>query len=155
MSDQNKATARRLVQDHWNEQNPALIEELFATSCAFHTPDGALQRQDGARQLYNAYATAFPDFRSNPTTSWLTATRSPCVIPSQARTRACCRYSCQREAGECSRYRHFPSRRWQGRRSAFRLGQVCADATDRCVRNDVIMAGEGRSLSSRLAAPFE
>ena len=63
MSDQNKATARRIVEDHWNKKNPALIEELFATNCAFHTPDGALQGQDGARLLYDAYATAFPDFR--------------------------------------------------------------------------------------------
>ena len=63
MSEQNKALVRRIVEDHWNKKNPALIGELFATDCVFHTPDGALQGQDGARQLYNAYATAFPDFR--------------------------------------------------------------------------------------------
>jgi steroid delta-isomerase-like uncharacterized protein len=63
MSEQNKAVVRRIVEDHWNKKNPALIGELFATDCAFHTPDGALHGQDGARQLYNAYATAFPDFR--------------------------------------------------------------------------------------------
>ena len=63
MSEQNKAVVRRIVEDHWNKKNPALIAELFAADCAFHTPDGALQGQDGARQLYNAYATAFPDFR--------------------------------------------------------------------------------------------
>jgi steroid delta-isomerase-like uncharacterized protein len=62
MSEQNKAVVRRIVEDHWNMKNPALIGELFATNCAFHTPDGALQGQDGARQLYNAYTTAFPDF---------------------------------------------------------------------------------------------
>ena len=62
MSEQNKAVVRRIVEDHWNKKNPALIGELFATNCAFHTPDGALQGQDGARQLYNAYTTAFPDF---------------------------------------------------------------------------------------------
>ena len=63
MSEENKTMVRRIVEDHWNKKNPALIGELFATNCAFHTPDGALQGQDGARQLYNAYATAFPDFR--------------------------------------------------------------------------------------------
>jgi len=63
MSEQNKAVVRRIVEDHWNKKNPALIGELFDANCAFHTPDGALQGQDGARQLYNAYATAFPDFR--------------------------------------------------------------------------------------------
>ena len=62
MSEQNKAVVRRIVEDHWNKKNPALIEELFATNCVFHTPDGALQGQDGARQLYSAYTTAFPDF---------------------------------------------------------------------------------------------
>ncbi len=63
MSEQNKAVVRRIVEDHWNKKNPSLIGELFAANCALHTPDGALQGQDGARQLYNAYATAFPDFR--------------------------------------------------------------------------------------------
>ena len=63
MSEQNKAAVRRIVEDHWNKKNPALIGELFATNCAFHTPDGGLQGEDGATQLYNAYATAFPDFR--------------------------------------------------------------------------------------------
>jgi steroid delta-isomerase-like uncharacterized protein len=63
MSEQNKAVVRRIVEDHWNEKNPALIGELFAPNCAFQTPDGALQGEDGARLLYNAYATAFPDFR--------------------------------------------------------------------------------------------
>ena len=62
MSEQNKAVVRRIVEDHWNKKNPALIGELFAADCAFHTPDGALQGQDGARQLYNAYTTAFPNF---------------------------------------------------------------------------------------------
>ena len=51
MSEQNKATVRRIVEDHWNKKNPALIGELFATDCVLHTPDGALKGQDGARQL--------------------------------------------------------------------------------------------------------
>ena len=63
MSEQNKVAVRRIVEDHWNKKNPALIGELLATDCVLHTPDGALKGQDGARQLYTAYATAFPDFR--------------------------------------------------------------------------------------------
>ena len=62
MSEQNKAVVRRIVEDHWNKKNPALIGELFATDCVFYTPDGALKGQDGARQLYDAYAAAFPNF---------------------------------------------------------------------------------------------
>ena len=65
MSEQNKAVVHRIVEDHWNKKNPALIGELFTSNCAFHTPDGSLKGQDGARQLYDAYATAFPDFRVN------------------------------------------------------------------------------------------
>lgn len=63
MSEQNKAVVRRIVEEHWNKKNVTLIGELFATTCALHTPDGVVQGQDGARQLYTAYATAFPDFR--------------------------------------------------------------------------------------------
>ena len=63
MSDQNKAVVRRIVEDYWNKKNPALVGELFATDCSLHTPDGDLQGVKGAAQLYDAYATAFPDFR--------------------------------------------------------------------------------------------
>jgi len=63
MSEQNKSVVRRIIDEHWNKKNPALIPELFATTVALHTPDGAAQGQDGAQQLYMAYATAFPDFR--------------------------------------------------------------------------------------------
>ena len=63
MSDQNKAVVRRIVEDYWNKKNPALAGELFATDCSLHTPDGDLQGVKGAAQLYDAYATAFPDFR--------------------------------------------------------------------------------------------
>ena len=37
MSEQNKATVRRIVEDHWNKKNPALIGELFATDCVLHS----------------------------------------------------------------------------------------------------------------------
>ena|SRR2546426_11633408 len=62
MSEQNKAVVRRIIEDHWNRKNPALVGELFAATVAIHTPDGVLNAHDGARQLLNAYATAFPDF---------------------------------------------------------------------------------------------
>ncbi len=62
MSDQNKAVVRRIVEDYWNKKNQALAGELFATDCSLHTPDGDLQGVKGAAQLYDAYATAFPDF---------------------------------------------------------------------------------------------
>ncbi len=132
MSEQNKAMVRRIVEDHWNKKNPALIGELFATDCVLYTPDGALKGQDGARQLYDAYAAAFPDFRLS--TDDLLADGSKVVV----------RYTfvgthkgplaavpASGKPGECAGHCHLPSSRWQGRRSAFRLGQVRADATDR------------------------
>ena len=44
-----------------NQNTPALIDELFAPNCVIHTPDGALQGTEGARQLYSAYVSSFPD----------------------------------------------------------------------------------------------
>jgi steroid delta-isomerase-like uncharacterized protein len=63
MSEQNKAVVRRLIEDHWNAKNDALVSELFAPTVAIHTPDGVLNGLDGASTLLQAYATAFPDFR--------------------------------------------------------------------------------------------
>src|SRR5258708_16419512 len=62
MSEQNKAAVRRLMEDHWNAKNHALVSELFAPTISFYTPDGVLNGFDGASTLLQAYATAFPDF---------------------------------------------------------------------------------------------
>src|ERR1700758_537249 len=58
MSEQNKAVVRRLIEDHWNAKNGALVSELFAPTVAIHTPDGVLNGLDGASALLQAYATA-------------------------------------------------------------------------------------------------
>ena len=63
MSDQNKDVVRRVIEDHWNQKNGSLASELFAKDVSLFTPDGDLQGVEGASGLYNAYATAFPDFR--------------------------------------------------------------------------------------------
>lgn len=63
MSEQNKAVVRRLIEEHWNAKNHALVSEFFAPTVSFHTPDGVLKGLDGASTLLQAYATAFPDFR--------------------------------------------------------------------------------------------
>ncbi|MGD0301272.1 MAG: hypothetical protein ABSE86_29700 [Bryobacteraceae bacterium] len=46
----NKAIVRRIVEDHWNTKNPALVGELFAVNCSLHTPDGDLQGVKGAAE---------------------------------------------------------------------------------------------------------
>ena len=63
MSDQNKAVVRRIIDEHWNLKNAALVPELFAANLSLETPDGVLTGLAGAGQLLQAYATAFPDFR--------------------------------------------------------------------------------------------
>lgn len=61
MAEAPKTLAHRLIEDLWNQQTPALIDALYAPECIIHTPDGALHGLAGARQLYAAYTTAFPD----------------------------------------------------------------------------------------------
>jgi hypothetical protein len=40
MSEQNRAIVRRIVEDYWNQRNPALAGELFAANCSLYTPYG-------------------------------------------------------------------------------------------------------------------
>ncbi len=56
-----KALALKIMEDLWNQKTPALIDELFASNCVIHTPDGALRGLEGAKQLYAAYVNSFPD----------------------------------------------------------------------------------------------
>jgi uncharacterized protein (DUF3084 family) len=51
MSEQNKAVVRRVIEDHWNAKNRALVPELFAPTVTIHTPDGVLNGLDGASAL--------------------------------------------------------------------------------------------------------
>jgi len=62
MSEQNKAVVRRLIEEHYNGKNAALVSELFASTVRQQTPDGVLVGLDGASFLLQTYATAFPDF---------------------------------------------------------------------------------------------
>src|SRR5260370_36547127 len=63
MSEQNRAIGRRIVEDYWNQRNPALAGELFAANCSLYTPDGDVQGVEGMEQIYNTYETACTDFR--------------------------------------------------------------------------------------------
>ena len=63
MSEPNKTVVRRLIEDHWNGKQAALVEDCYAPSVALYTPDGVLSRVEGASLLLQVYATAFPDFR--------------------------------------------------------------------------------------------
>jgi predicted ester cyclase len=63
MSEQNKAVIRRMITEHWNAKNHAIVGEFYAPTASLKTPDGALNGLDGASALLEAYATGFPDFR--------------------------------------------------------------------------------------------
>ncbi len=62
MSEQNKGLVRRVIEDHYNAKNAALVSELFAPTLRLQTPDGLISGLAGASGLLQAYATAFPDF---------------------------------------------------------------------------------------------
>ena len=62
MSEQNKTVVRRIIDEHWNNKNAALVGEVFAPDVSLDTPDGVLTGLEGASALLQAYETAFPDF---------------------------------------------------------------------------------------------
>ena len=64
MSEQNKTVVRRIIDEHWNNKNAALVSELFASNVSLDTPDGMLTGLEGAGSLLQAYETAFPDFHN-------------------------------------------------------------------------------------------
>jgi predicted ester cyclase len=61
MSQDPKVLALKIMEELWNKKILALIDELFATNCVIHRPDGVLHGLEGAKQLYIAYVTSFPD----------------------------------------------------------------------------------------------
>ena len=66
MSDQNKALARRNVQEIWNQGNLSVIDELVAPNATFHDPSvpgGKFTGPEGFRQFVQIYRGAFPDVR--------------------------------------------------------------------------------------------
>ena len=66
MSDQNKALARRNVEEIWNQGNLSVIDELVAPNATFHDPSvpgGKFTGPEGVRQFVQIYRGAFPDVR--------------------------------------------------------------------------------------------
>jgi steroid delta-isomerase-like uncharacterized protein len=66
MSDQNKALARRNVEEIWNQGNLSVIGELVAPNATFHDPSvpgGKFTGPEGMRQFVQIYRGAFPDVR--------------------------------------------------------------------------------------------
>jgi steroid delta-isomerase-like uncharacterized protein len=66
VSDQNKALARRSLEEVWNQGNLAVIDELVAPNATFHDPSvpgGKFTGPEGLRQFVQIYRGAFPDVR--------------------------------------------------------------------------------------------
>ena len=66
MSDQNKALARRYVEEVWNRGNLSFIDEFVAPNATFHDPSvpgGKFTGPEGLRQFVQIYRGAFPDVR--------------------------------------------------------------------------------------------
>lgn len=61
MSSDNKAHIRRIIEEGWNEKNPATFDDRIAAEFVSHTPNGDFRGLGGYKQLYNTYVTAFPD----------------------------------------------------------------------------------------------
>lgn len=64
MSDQNKALARRGLEEVWNQGKLSTIDELVASNATYHDPNvpgGKFTGPDGLRQFVQIYRGAFPD----------------------------------------------------------------------------------------------
>ena len=66
MSEQNKALARRAIEEVWNEGKLAVIDELTASNATYHDPNvpgGKFTGPEGVKQFVQIYRGAFPDVR--------------------------------------------------------------------------------------------
>jgi steroid delta-isomerase-like uncharacterized protein len=64
MSEENKAVARRIVEEVWNKKNLDAIDELIAADYVDHTlPPGVPPGRDGAKAFIGMYVNAFPDVK--------------------------------------------------------------------------------------------
>jgi steroid delta-isomerase-like uncharacterized protein len=63
MSAENKALARRIIEEVWNQQNLSIAEQLIASNYMGHdpaTPD-TISGIAGFKNFFNTYKSAFPD----------------------------------------------------------------------------------------------
>ena len=66
MSEQNKALARRGIEEVWNQGKLTVIDELTAPNATYYdpnVPDGKFTGTEGLKQFVQIYRGAFPDVR--------------------------------------------------------------------------------------------
>lgn len=61
MSNNNKTTIKKLIEEVWNKKNSALIDEIIAPDYVNNNPEGVLSGVLGYHQFYDTYTNAFPD----------------------------------------------------------------------------------------------
>ena len=64
MSEQNKALARRSLDEVWNQGKLTVIDELTASNATYNDPNvpgGKFTGPEGVKQFVQIYRTAFPD----------------------------------------------------------------------------------------------
>ena len=63
MSEENKALARRFLEEAFNEGNLGLADEIFASDYVLHDPTNPeeMRGPEGAKQFVQMYRSAFPD----------------------------------------------------------------------------------------------
>jgi hypothetical protein len=62
MSEENKAIARRVVEEVWNKHNLAAIDEIYAPDIVNHNnPPGLPKGAEGAKVFASIFQSAFPD----------------------------------------------------------------------------------------------
>ncbi len=62
-TEQNKSTARRVVEDGFVKHNPKILDEIFANDAINHDPSqpNLGRGPEGVRESMQTYTTAFPD----------------------------------------------------------------------------------------------
>ena len=63
-AEENKAHVRRFEEAVWNERNPSLVDEFFATSHIFRAAGGPPLDREGHRQMITHFQEEFPDGRN-------------------------------------------------------------------------------------------
>jgi steroid delta-isomerase-like uncharacterized protein len=66
MSDQNKALARRGIEEVFNQGKLNVVDELVASNATYHdanVPGGKFTGPEGVKQFVQIYRTAFPDLK--------------------------------------------------------------------------------------------
>jgi steroid delta-isomerase-like uncharacterized protein len=64
-TDQNKTTARRVVEEGWTKHNPMILEQLISADAPLHDPQDPSNAKgpQGAKSTLATYLKAFPDLK--------------------------------------------------------------------------------------------